>query len=260
MKRSWVLLVAALLAACGGGGESSTVVSTSPTPATDPLAGPVINQALGPKALACAQGEPMYWGRTWTVRYSGTATADAGQLEFETSGVAVQRLLLPTQGFAETAYPGGRTYSGTTAEGKAAWFTVTDAEGLVGAGYQGSEAGDQLRCGVSRKDVALAGAITQTNLVCGTQVGDVNAVPGGNWTLDARGYPWTSLSADHSMTDPVWEVTPGEDGRTARVKVYNGGDNTGSIYTLKDGRLTGYASPLSRNGGPPRVCWDPQPS
>ena len=66
--------------------------------------------------------------------------------------------------------------------------------------------------------------------------------------------PW---SIDSSVTEPVWEVTTGADGRTATVKVFNGGDNTGSFYHLKDGQLTGYESPRSRNGGPPRVCWVP---
>ena len=58
-------------------------------------------------------------------------------------------------------------------------------------------------------------AVVQTNLVCGTYFGDSDTVPGGNWTLDARGYPWTSFSADGSVTEPVWEVTSGTDGRTA---------------------------------------------
>ena len=256
MKRSSVLVVVALLAACGGGVESTTAVSSSAAPVPAATAS---RQALGPQTLSCMQGEPMYWGRSWTVRYNGTA-AEASQLEFETAGVAVQSLALPWQGVSETAYPGGATFTGKTAEGKTAWITVTDAEGLVGAGYQGSEAGDQLRCGVSRKDVAMTLPVTQSNLVCGTYVGDVNSVPGGNWTLDARGYPWTTFTADSSVTDPVWEVTSGAEGRTATVKVYASGDNTGSLYHLKDGQLTGYESPRSRNGGPPRVCWVPQAS
>ena len=255
MKRSSVLFVAALLAACGGGGvESTSSVSPSPAPAPATTAS---QQALGPRTLSCMQGLPMYWGRTWTVRYNGTAALDESQLEFETSGVAMQSFALPWQSFTETAYPGGATFTGKTAEGRTAWITVTDADGLVGAGYQGSEPGDQLRCGVSRMDVAMTHAIVQTNLVCGTYVGDVNPVPGGSWMLDARGYPWTSLAADSSVTEPVWEVTTGADGRTATVKVFNGGDNTGSLYHLKDGQLTGYESPRSRNGGPPRVCWVP---
>ena len=261
MKRSSVLFVAVLLVGCGGGSESTTAVSSSPAP-SDP--GPSVSAAVGlvqgPLNLSCTQGEPMYWGRTWTLRYNGSATVSAAELEFETSGVTVQKLALPWQSFVETANAAGKTYTGTTVEGKSAWITVSDAGSVVGAGYKGSEAGDQLRCGVSRDGVAMTTAITQTNLVCGTYVGDVNRVPGGGWTLDTRGYPWTSFTADESVTEPVWEVTSGEDGRTATVKVYAGGDNTGSIYHLKDGQLTGYESPRSRNGGPPRVCWVPTAS
>lgn len=199
----------------------------------------------------------MYWERTWNVRYNGTASLSAAQIEFQSAGVTPQSLSLPWTSFTQDAYPGGATFTGTTAEGKQAWITVTDADGLVGAGYKGSEAGDQLHCGVSRNGVDLVSAITQTNLVCGTYQGDANAYPGGDWVLDARGYPWTSLSSEGRMTVPVWEVSNGADGRTVSVNVYNGGENTGSIYHLRDGQLIGYESPRSRSGGPPQVCWLP---
>ena len=290
MHRRWILTATVLLAACGGGEEGTAVSSSplpppvdgapaqgtpgaaTPAPAPEPPAGPApapespaatppaapvsSDRIYGPRQLDCMQGEPMYWARDWTVSYNGTGTGTA-VLDFQVADATSQSFVLPRQGLTETPYPDGTTFTGTTAEGRVVWITVTAADGIVGAGHVGSEPGDQLRCGVSMAGVAVTEALTQTNLVCGTYVGDVNAVPGGAWILDARAYPWTSLLAEHVETEPVWQVTTGADARSVTVNVYNGGQNTGSIYELRDGRLVSYSSPRSRNGGPPRVCWAP---
>lgn len=235
--------------------DSTTPTSAAPTP---PVAGAVAHGGVyGPQALTCAQGHPAYWARTWTVRYNGTEALSAGKLYLDGADGGHQELSLPWATVSDQPWQDGTTFGGVASDGRQAWVTVNGQGVIAGAGYQGTDPADQLRCGVSLEGVASAGPVDQV-LQCANYTGN----PGDPLStvqvrIDATDFPWRSLAFTAGAVEPIWTVTGSDDGRGASVIVYSGGQNTGWRYELRDGRVASLHSPRSRNGGPPLDCEAP---
>lgn len=208
----------------------------------------------GPQTLTCVQGNPAYWARAWSVRYNGTESVSAGHLYLDGADGGHQALILPWATMTDEPWQDGTTLSGTAADGRQAWVTVTGQGVIAGAGFQGADAADQLRCGVAAEGATLAGTVDQV-LQCANYLGNPgDPLPTVELRIDATDYPWRGLAFPVGAVEPIWTVTGSDDGRGASVVVYSGGQNTGWRYELRDGRVASLHSPRSRNGGPPLDC------
>ncbi len=114
------------------GGSTPT---PSPTPAPITLGGLYVD-----KEMTCAQGNPMYWERKWTVGYNGGVTRFAtGAIQYSASWESAS---LVTQQHQDAA-----TFGAPTSDGQRTWLTVARSGDVIGAGFNGREDNSYVLCG-----------------------------------------------------------------------------------------------------------------
>lgn len=192
----------------------------------------------------------MYWQRSWTVQYNGSGNSSA-QVEFRTEGGVSRQFTLPWSGFVRNPRGDTVNFSARSADGVLVWLSLNRDYQLVGGGFTSeTDEADQLRCGSAMDNTPQVEA-RQFELSCPNYLDQEAPASTSSWTFNTRLYPWVG---EDGQAYPAWSITPSADGRDLEVIDYLGGQNTGTTYRFRDGRLIEHLSPRSRNGGPPHDC------
>lgn len=306
MKKVVSLLSLCLMSACGGGGgESGTApLAVAPSPAaptpvpgapdagttpTAPLAPETGTQPTTPSGatailatsyasadMACVQGDPGYWQRSWRIGYEGGAfrlqplpppASAAAPAPTEPAQVLAWR----TAEVQASLVDGATRFAGNGADGRRVTWQVAADGTPIGLAVEGGNA-QALRCGSFAADATLAAART-SQLLCqwvfpsdGPIQGPPD-IPGYRAvvTLDARTFPWAGLTvaSDPELYDDpdgsqvtdspsrFWSVE--SDGS---VSVYIGPpfSSEGATYSLRDGQIVGARVDSRSAAGPAQVC------
>jgi hypothetical protein len=135
--------------------------------------------------MTCAQGNPMFWERNWTVGYNGGVTRFAtGALQYSASWESAS---LVSQQHQDAA-----TFGAPTSDGQRTWLTVARSGDVIGAGFNGREDRTYLRCGNPYQDGQPLGAILKW-YQCNAYPGPVTEY--ARLIYSAKDWPYTGIAA-----------------------------------------------------------------
>ena len=304
MKKAVCLLSLCLLSACGGGGGDAggDPIAVSPSPAAPPPASSALDDSTAserpgggttsPAAppsgtavlatsypatdMACVQGNPGFWQRSWRIGYEGSAFR-LQPLPPPSSGAAptpaepAQVLAWRATDVQASRVDGATEFTAPGADGRRATLRVAADGTPIGFAAHGG-GGQPLRCGSFAADARLATAHT-SRLLCQWVFpanGPIQGPPDlpayqASVTLDARAFPWAGVTATSDprlFDDPDGSQVTGSPNRywsvetDGTVSVYIGPPFSfeGATYLLRDGQVVGIRVDSRSAAGPAQIC------